>query len=56
LKPVKEGATILTLITKAFHLFIVPPLRQIIEVLQQVMCTHDAEKLAMAVLETYKGG
>src|SRR5664280_1944820 len=28
-----------------------PPLRQIIEVLQQVMCTHDAEKLAIAVLE-----
>jgi hypothetical protein len=24
-----------------------PPLRQIIEVLQQVMCTHDAEKLAL---------
>jgi hypothetical protein len=23
-----------------------PPLRQIIDVLQQVMCTHDAEKLA----------
>jgi hypothetical protein len=32
-----------------------PPLRQIIEVLQQVMCTHDAEKLAVAVLEIYKG-
>jgi len=30
-----------------------PPLRQIIEVLQQVMCTHDAEKLAIAVLEIY---
>jgi len=30
-----------------------PPLRQIIEVLQQVMCTHDAEKLAIAVLEVY---
>jgi hypothetical protein len=28
-----------------------PPLRQIIDMLQQVMCTHDAEKLAMAVLE-----
>jgi hypothetical protein len=28
-----------------------PPLRQIIEVLQQVMCTHDAEKLAISVLE-----
>jgi hypothetical protein len=28
-----------------------PPLRQIIEVLQQVMCTHDAEKLAIAALE-----
>ncbi|MFZ0924987.1 MAG: hypothetical protein WCE82_03325 [Halobacteriota archaeon] len=33
-----------------------PPLRQIIEVLQQVMCTHDAEKLAISVLEIYKGG
>ena len=30
-----------------------PPLRQIIEVLQQVMCTHDAEKLAISVLEIY---
>jgi hypothetical protein len=33
-----------------------PPIRQIIEVLQQVMCTHDAEKLAISVLEIYKGG
>ncbi|MGB9371857.1 MAG: hypothetical protein WCB79_08020 [Halobacteriota archaeon] len=33
-----------------------PPLRQIIEVLQQVMCTHDAEKLAISVLEVYGGG
>jgi hypothetical protein len=32
-----------------------PPLRQIVEVLQQVMCTHDAEKLAISVLEIYKG-
>jgi hypothetical protein len=32
-----------------------PPLRQIIEVLQQVMCTHDAEKLAISVLEIYEG-
>jgi hypothetical protein len=32
-----------------------PPLRQIIDVLQQVMCTHDAEKLAISVLEIYKG-
>ena len=32
-----------------------PPLRQIIDVLQQVMCTHDAEKLAIAVLEIYDG-
>jgi hypothetical protein len=31
-----------------------PPLRQIIGVLQQVMCTHDAEKLAISVLEIYK--
>ena len=30
-----------------------PPLRQIIEVLQQVMCTHDAEKLAISVLEIW---
>jgi hypothetical protein len=28
-----------------------PPLRQIIEVLQQVMCKHDAEKLAISLLE-----
>jgi hypothetical protein len=28
-----------------------PPLRQIIGVLQQVMCKHDAEKLAISVLE-----
>ncbi len=33
-----------------------PPLRQIIDVLQQVMCTHDAEKLAISVLEIYEGG
>jgi hypothetical protein len=31
-----------------------PPLRQIIEVLQQVMGTHAAEKLGIAVLEIYK--
>jgi hypothetical protein len=31
-----------------------PLLRQIIDVLQQVMCTHDAEKLAISVLEIYK--
>ena len=31
-----------------------PPLRQIIEVLQQVMCAHDAEKLAISALEIYK--
>jgi hypothetical protein len=31
-----------------------PPLRQITEVLQQVMCKHDAEKLAISVLEIYK--
>jgi hypothetical protein len=31
-----------------------PPLRQIIGVLQQVMCTHDAEKLAIYVLEIYE--
>ena len=31
-----------------------PPLRQIIEVLQQVMCTHDAQKLAISVLEIYE--
>jgi hypothetical protein len=33
-----------------------PPLRQIIDVLQQVMCTHDAEKLAISVLEIYDDG
>jgi hypothetical protein len=33
-----------------------PLLRQIIEVLQQVMCAHDAEKLAISVLEIYEGG
>jgi hypothetical protein len=31
-----------------------PPLRQIIDVLQQVMCKHGAEKLAIAVLEIYE--
>jgi hypothetical protein len=31
-----------------------PPLRQIIEVLEQVMCAHDAEKLAISVLEVYE--
>jgi hypothetical protein len=30
-----------------------PRLRLIIEVLQQVMCAHDAEKLAISVLELY---
>ncbi|MGD0171424.1 MAG: hypothetical protein ABSB81_04780 [Halobacteriota archaeon] len=33
-----------------------PPLRQIIDVLQQVMCTHDAEKLAISVLEIWEDG
>ena len=33
-----------------------PPLRQIIDVLQQVICTRDAEKLAISVLEIYEGG
>jgi hypothetical protein len=31
-----------------------PPLRQIIDVLEQVMCTHDAETLVISVLEIYK--
>lgn len=31
-----------------------PPRRQIIDVLAQVMCTHDAEKLAISVLEIYR--
>jgi len=31
-------------------------LRQIIDVLQKVMCTHDAEKLAISVREIYEGG
>jgi hypothetical protein len=30
------------------------PSQQIIEVLQQVMYTHDAEKLAISVLEIYE--
>ncbi len=30
-----------------------PPLRQIVEVLQQVMCTHDAEKVAISMLEIF---
>ena len=30
--------------------------RQIIDVLQQVMCTHDAEKLAISVLDIYEDG
>ena len=33
-----------------------PPLRQIIDVLQQVMCRHDAEKLGISVLEVYEDG
>jgi hypothetical protein len=33
-----------------------PTLRQIIEVLGQVMCRHDAEKLAISVLEIYEDG
>ncbi len=36
------------------ELAVEPPLRQIIDVLQQVMCTHDAEKLAISALEIYK--
>jgi len=31
-----------------------PPLRQIVDVLRQAMCAHDAEKLAIAVLEIYE--
>lgn len=31
-----------------------PALRQIIEVLQQVVCLHEAEKLAISVLEIYE--
>ncbi len=31
-----------------------PPLRQMIDVLQRVMCTHDAEKLAISVLEVHE--
>ena len=33
-----------------------PTLRKIIEVLQQVMCAHDAEELAISVLEIHEGG
>jgi hypothetical protein len=32
-----------------------PPLRQIVDALQQVMCTHDAEKLWISVFEIYEG-
>jgi hypothetical protein len=32
-----------------------PPLRQIIRVLEQVMCTHDAEELAISVLNICEG-
>jgi len=31
-----------------------PPLLQIIDVLQQVMCTHETEKLAISVLGIYE--
>jgi hypothetical protein len=31
-----------------------PPLRQILDVLQQVMCAHDAEKLAISILEIHQ--
>ena len=31
-----------------------PPLRQIIDVLEQVMCKRDAEKLAISVLEIWE--
>ena len=33
-----------------------PPLRQIIDVLEQAMCTYDAEKLAISVLEIWEDG
>lgn len=33
-----------------------PPLRHFIEVLQQVMRTYDAEKLAISVLEIWEDG
>jgi len=33
-----------------------PPLRLVVEMVQQVMCTHDAEKLAISVLEIYENG
>jgi len=32
-----------------------PPPRQIVELLLQLMCKHDAEKLAISVLEIYRG-
>ncbi|MGA8069999.1 MAG: hypothetical protein WB946_00615, partial [Halobacteriota archaeon] len=31
-----------------------PPPRLIIEALQQAMCAHDAEKLAISLLEVYE--
>jgi hypothetical protein len=33
-----------------------PAFRQIINVLQQVMCAHDAEKLAISLLEINEDG
>ena len=52
--------TLTTLVTsilvgpRAHHDAAEPSLRQIIDVLQQVMCAHDAEKLAIALLEVYE--
>jgi hypothetical protein len=40
--------------TESQELAVEPPLRQIIDVLQQVMCIQDAEKLAISVLERYE--
>jgi hypothetical protein len=31
-----------------------PPIRQIVTMLKQIMCKHDAEKLAISVLEIWK--
>jgi hypothetical protein len=53
------AACVTSILTQPHHLdkegVTQPPLRHIVEMLQQVMCTHDAEKLAISVLELYDG-
>jgi len=54
------AACVTSILTQPHHLdregVTQPPLRQIVEMLQQVMCVHDAEKLAISVLEIYEDG